>query len=77
MNVLLKHLLLAILISTTHYEETTSEDVHDFIQSIRDKVINLEASGEIKRDYEPYKEPPLQDEGTQHPSPSSPSHLPI
>ncbi|KAK9753153.1 GMC oxidoreductase [Popillia japonica] len=64
MNVLLKHLLLAILISTTHYEETTSEDVHDFIQSIRDKVINLEASGEIKRDYEPYKEPPLQDEET-------------
>lgn len=61
-----KYLLpLLLLLSTVPHRNVGSEDVHEFIETIREKVRKLEATGQITRDYEPYVQSEFADEGTR------------
>ncbi|KAK9688202.1 GMC oxidoreductase [Popillia japonica] len=62
----LKHLLLLILILATNLKDAfcNDGDALEFIESLRQKIRNLEAAGKINRNYDPYIQPDLQDEET-------------
>ncbi|KAI4454893.1 glucose-methanol-choline gmc oxidoreductase [Holotrichia oblita] len=61
-----KYLLVIIFILTINFKNIFCDDGDslEFIESLRQKIRRLEAEGKIKRNYEPYIEPELQDEET-------------
>ncbi|KAI4454915.1 glucose-methanol-choline gmc oxidoreductase [Holotrichia oblita] len=61
-----KYLLVIIFILTINFKNIFCDDGDplQFIESLRQKIRRLEAEGKIKRNYEPYIEPELQDEET-------------
>lgn len=63
MHFSLEIFILTTLISFTNYQHAQAQSDKDLLETLQRKVHRLERTGQIKRDYQPYTEPPLKDEG--------------
>ncbi|KAI4454890.1 glucose-methanol-choline gmc oxidoreductase [Holotrichia oblita] len=61
MNFPLEIFILTTLIFSVKYQNAQSQDI-ELLEMLREKVHRLERTGQIRRDYEPYTEPQLNDE---------------
>lgn len=60
---LLHYYFLIAIILILDVKTAYCDDTYEFLESLRREVKNLEAAGKIKRNYEPYEQAEIKNEG--------------